>query len=125
MDEGEAKRLFHFKHIFGGSAQGADPIIGKFFERRVGRNVIVRITLFRIVDVTTDRAFVFLHCALLRKKNHSLQDIFIVFLFERVLVFGLLARQKFKELIHCLILSGLPQIGVKLQRPFLHLHGYP
>ena len=39
----------------------ADPVIGNFFEWRVGRNVIVRITLFRIVDVTTDRAFVLLH----------------------------------------------------------------
>jgi hypothetical protein len=61
MDEGPAKRSGRFKHILGSAAERADPVLREFFKRGVGRDVIVRVTLFRIVDITTDTAFVLFH----------------------------------------------------------------
>jgi hypothetical protein len=61
MDEGSAKRSGRFKHILGSATERADPVLREFFKRGVGRDVIVRITLFRIVDITTHITFVLFH----------------------------------------------------------------
>jgi hypothetical protein len=56
---GQAKKIMPFKHIFGSAAQQANQSSGNFFKGYVGWDVRVRVTFFRIVDVTTDGAFIF------------------------------------------------------------------
>ena len=43
------------------------------------------------------------------------QDVFIVFLFQTVFMFCFLLRQKVEELLHLIIFSGSPQIGIEFK----------
>jgi hypothetical protein len=57
--------LSFFKHIFGGAAHRADPIVGEFFKGGIWRDVTIGIAFFRIIDITADIAFPFFHLNLL------------------------------------------------------------
>lgn len=57
--------LFLFKHIFGSTAHGADPSVGKFFKGCARRDIPVRIALLGIVNITANLAFPFFHLSLL------------------------------------------------------------
>jgi len=59
--------LFLFKHIFGSTAHGADPSVGKFFKGCARRDITVRIALLGIVNITANLAFPFFHLSLLCK----------------------------------------------------------
>jgi hypothetical protein len=64
-NSGFGNSLNFFKHIFGSAAHGANPVVGKFVKRCIGRNIPVRIAFSRIINVTTDFALPFLHLNLL------------------------------------------------------------
>jgi len=57
--------LFLFKHIFGSTAHGADPSVGKFSKGCARRDITVRIALLGIVNITANLAFPFFHLSLL------------------------------------------------------------
>ena len=50
-----------FKHIFWSAAHRADPFVREFVKGCVWRDITVGIALFRIVNITTDFTFPFLH----------------------------------------------------------------
>jgi hypothetical protein len=57
------------EHVFGGAAGGANPVVRDFRERGVRRNPSILVALLRIVDITANRTFVFIHIDLQSIKN--------------------------------------------------------
>ena len=53
-----------FEHILRSAAHRADPIVREFRKRGVGRDVAIRIALFRIINVAADLTFPFFHLCL-------------------------------------------------------------
>jgi hypothetical protein len=51
--------------VLGGAADGTDPLRGHFVKRGVGGNVVVRVPLGRVINVTTDLTLILLHDFLL------------------------------------------------------------
>jgi hypothetical protein len=47
--------------VFPGPADGANPIAGEIFKRRVGGNISPRVTVDRFVEITADSTLVVLH----------------------------------------------------------------
>jgi hypothetical protein len=67
-----AAALIHrLELVLGGAADGADPFRGDFIKGGVGGDMVVRITLGRVIDVTTDLALVLFHDFLLGSKDSS------------------------------------------------------
>jgi hypothetical protein len=64
-----------FKHIFGGAAYGADPTVKEFIKGGLRRDVILptALALFRIVYITTDITFIFVHLYLLYPQRSIFQ----------------------------------------------------
>jgi len=59
-----------FKHIFGSAAYGADPTFREFIKGCVRGDISIRIALFRIVNITADITFPFLHLESLRPNSN-------------------------------------------------------
>jgi len=53
--------LLSLEHIFAYTAYRADPIIGDLLERRSGGYSRIRISCFRIINVTANGAHILLH----------------------------------------------------------------
>jgi hypothetical protein len=53
------------KLVLTGATNGADPVRRQFVERGVGGDMIVRVTLGRIIDIATYLALILLHDVLL------------------------------------------------------------
>ncbi len=58
----------------GGAADWADPTVWKFFIGGFRRDITIRVSLFRIVDVTTDFALPFFHVNLLSVINPKFEN---------------------------------------------------
>ena len=53
--------LYLFKHIFWGAARRTNPTVRQFFKGSIWRDIPIRITFLRIVDITADHTSPFFH----------------------------------------------------------------
>jgi hypothetical protein len=61
MEESPSGLVLLFKLVFTRSADGAGPVIGKIVKRGPSLYTTVRISIGRIIDITTNRANIFIH----------------------------------------------------------------
>jgi hypothetical protein len=68
----KADALIHrAKLVLTSAANGADPVRGQFIERGVGGDVVVRVSLGRIIDIASSLALILLHDVLLLQPPKS------------------------------------------------------
>jgi hypothetical protein len=65
----ESLDLNLFKHVFGSAAHRANPTVREFIKGCVRGDISIGITLFRIVNITADVTFPFLHLDLLSESK--------------------------------------------------------
>ena len=57
--------------VLGGAADGTDPFRGDFVKRGIRGNIVIGITMGRVIDITADLTLVLLHDFLLGSKDWS------------------------------------------------------
>jgi hypothetical protein len=61
MEESPSGLVLLFKLVFARPADGTGPVIGKIVKRGPSLYTTVRVSIGRIIDVTTNRANIFIH----------------------------------------------------------------